>query len=214
MDRPRIFSFTLLLTLGALALVVAAACGISTRATDIKRVPWSTAHGSGVLGTVKVDFYTGVQALVIDATLAGEKTETKIKWDETDCKSDYCKNCKGVSKGIFGLMVIAAITLLVSMANQSSRGFGNDSLFQKLMGVVLSVIVFALLLAAMGAFANRCYNKMPTSYAGIDVHKKLGAGFIMTVVAAALQLVVLLAHCIVPAPESTSTFTERLTGRT
>eukprot|EP00301_Raphidiophrys_heterophryoidea_P008981 c13278_g1_i1.p1 GENE.c13278_g1_i1~~c13278_g1_i1.p1 ORF type:complete len:231 (-),score=57.31 c13278_g1_i1:48-701(-) len=214
-NKRQLFSVTLFISIVALVCAVAAACGLAKQSSDIKRVPWCTSHGEGLLGTTPVDIYYGVQAVVIDVTVAGKTSETKYTWDNVDCTSGNCGTCKDASQAIFATTIIGIVFILLSLGNQVNRGFGGDGMFFKVAGIVISLTATVAFASSLIAF-GKCYDNLATDYEVVTLSKKLSTGFALMLVACVLELVVTVVHCFVRAPASSSgsTLTQRLTGRT
>ena len=205
--RPYIFLLAFILSVFSLGLRIMVCIGTSENAVAVKRLAWGLGDVSSPnhaeVSTVGKDFdlYIGANVLVLSPSNTSYD-EVVIHWDDVDCNSTYCNDCKDASHGqVFGsyTSILGGIGQLAT--DYQRIHYATDYNCQKFAGVVSGLVGILSNLAILGAFQSACVESLNDDFPNLSADLKMGPGMIFILVSTFVTVVDAVCHAIVPTPD-------------
>jgi hypothetical protein len=183
--------FAASMTFIATILSIVALTAVSTSADTVKNTNWTY----GESDTTK--YWIGLEKFVVETN--GE--EMSKNWNHVNCGRDsYCDSCYDACNTAYSFVIINLITCLPTLMTDLQRSTAQGDLnCQKFMGMLTGLVGFISNLSSLSAYANSCYNNLPSSDAsGEDIVFRLGPGFICILIATLLKPIDFFIHLLTP----------------
>ena len=148
--------------------------------------------------TTKGSDYTshiGLKRVVI----RDKEEDTTTGYNFHECSFSYCSECEKAGESTLSSLAIAFVFSIPGVIQSAlRRNKETDLVLNKVFPVILGAIQVLMLVIAMGAFANDCYEELPTS----DSYE-LSTGFHCVLVALIFQIVIMCLHTLTPVTKAT-----------
>lgn len=191
---------------GAVALtlsIILCICGtaaISTEKSTVENVNWAyLAIDDGF--TEKV--YVGLSSVVV-TTANGS---TSVEWEDNDCQSSYCSDCKDAATSTDSSAIIACLTKIPAInALYYRRSASSDGPVYKAIGSIALFVGTVSLSVSLASFKEGCYDSFLDSETitvnghsvEVDQDPHLGPGYQCMAWSLAMNVVLIISHLLLP----------------
>lgn len=189
-DRKRylVMITTTVLSVFVSIFIIIGISGSSKTNDTVKATAWAVAKYT----TKGVDFnsHVGLKRIVIR-----DKEEDKEEgYNFDDCSFSYCTECEEAGESVLSSLAIAFIFSIPGIVESAlRRNKETDHVVHKVFPVLFGAVQLLMFVIAMGAFADNCYERLPT-----NDNYEYSVGFNVVVVALIFQVIVMCFHIVMP----------------
>ncbi|KAK3240961.1 hypothetical protein CYMTET_49230 [Cymbomonas tetramitiformis] len=193
---------TVALTLSVI-LCICGTAAISTEKDTVKNVNW--AH-SDVNGGLVEKVYIGLSSVVVKTA----NGSTSIEWDDNDCESSHCTDCKDAATSTDSSAIIACLSKIPAInALYHRRSASTDSPIYKFIGSVALFVGTVSLATSLASFKEGCYDSFQDSDSitvtlesgetvTFDHDLRFGPGYECMAWSLAMNFVLIVSHLLLP----------------